>query len=102
MTRKHPVSILLLLFLALCVLDASYTILDDFQSATAVFELEEGLEESMDDLPEEEVSAGTDIIDFKFCPWVVARLSDASQQLTGACKLCPSLCSFGWILPLRI
>ena len=101
MTRYRPSSILLLL-LALCVLDAGFTSFAGYKSPAATFEVEEGLTEGMDDLLEEEVSFGTDIIDFYFCTGDVVLPSELALRLTGVCRHFLSLCSFGWVLPLRI
>jgi hypothetical protein len=64
--------------------------------------VEEQLQEGMDDLPEEEVSFGRNIIDFDFCTRDVARPSELALRLPDVRKPCLPLYSFGWILPLRI
>ena len=101
MTRFRPSSILLLL-LALCVLDAGFTSFAGYKSPAATFEVEEGLQEGMDDLQEEEGSFGTDISDVVFCTWDVVLPSELALRLTDGCRHFLSLYSFGWVLPLRI
>lgn len=64
---------------------------------------EEGLEECLEDLAEEQIDSGTNFFDIDF-PRVlgVAYVLETSQQLTGVCKAPAPRYAFGWMLPLRI
>lgn len=72
-------------------------------SATLCDVEEEGLEECLEDLAEEQIDAGADFYDIDF-PRVLgaAYVVETSQQLTGACQAPAPCYAFGWMLPLRI
>ncbi|HSR87945.1 MAG TPA: hypothetical protein VLL07_03245, partial [Pontiella sp.] len=101
MTRYPPFSILLLL-LTLCVLGAGFTSFAHCNAPLAAVELEQELQEGMGNLLEEEVSVGTDAVSSGFCTRDVILPPEAALPLKDVCRQCFFLCSFGWVLPLRI
>jgi len=102
MKQLHPFHILVILLLGLCVFADGFASHGGRPSGAPVSEMDEGFEETMEDLAEEDLLAGTDLADFVYCTFDIFSLCEAALPLTGACKLSPSLCSFGWVLPLRI
>lgn len=99
--RKHPFSILLLLLLSLCVLDSSVINLRASGKDISVCEVEEeGVEECMVELPEELFGTAHDLFKVELFSLEIADPVEIQQRLSGICKLSPSLCSFGWVLPL--
>lgn len=102
MKRRHPFHVLLILLLGLCIFGVDYSEVDDWQPTSPVGELDEGFEEGMENSPEEDLLAGTDIFGFEYCTWEIICLRDAIQPLSAPRMLSPSLCSLGWVLPLRI
>lgn len=102
MKQRHPFQILLILLLGLCVFAAGFAKHGVWPSSAPVSELDEGFEEAMEELSEEDLLTGTDLIDFESCTYDIVSLQQAALPLTGACKRSPAHCSFGWVLPLRI
>ena len=103
MTRRDPVSILLLLLLAACVFGAGFVVLSPAKSTAAVSEMvEEALGECLEELPE---GASPATPEFQVCEQVVLPSGEhigAWLQPLGVRRDTSALCSFGWRLPLRI
>lgn len=102
MNKTHPILILLLLALSLCVFGAGFARLRMAEaSASVCFVTEDGAEECMEELPEELLHKADACGGVGDAPEFVARISSCrwSAWIRGRFVL---RCSIGWILPLRI
>ena len=100
MIRKHPVSILLLSVLTLCVINASLAALSPAtkSAVSAVERVQEGLEEASEASPG--TPPGYQITE----PYVLSNCEKDRYLARPAYarRTEPVFCSIGWLLPLRL
>lgn len=103
MTRKHPVFVLLLLFLALCIFSTGIERVQRASSAVPACEV--GLEDAevgAEELLEEDLETDHDLFALELMAPAFGDLAKRSPLRAGISTFSPSYCSFGWVLPLRI
>jgi len=103
MKNRHPCYLLFALLLALFVLGSGILPHRPSKASSPLCELEEDcFEEYMQDSLESCIQVFVDVFDVDGCGLGSGRLLGCPQALAGVCTFSPSLCSFGWMLPLRL